>query len=82
MPVKPFACTQLQFDALRSQLEASHITVPDAPVGQIYGDGIVLAYTFDGKTLTVTGVSKTGWVPTWGMIFDEIQKHLNTSIGY
>jgi hypothetical protein len=80
MPTQTFQCSTTQFASLRTQLAASGITVPDSNSGQISGDGIVAGYVYDGeKSLVVTGISKTGWLPTWSQVFDSIQDHLNAS---
>lgn len=78
MPSKSFACNPAQFASLRQQLAASGITVPEGNSGQITGDGITANFTFDGGTLTVTGVSKSGWLPTWSMVFEQIQQHISS----
>lgn len=79
MPTITLPATSAQFTSLRTQLAASGIIVPDGNTGTITGHGITASYTFDGKSLVVTAVSKTGWLPTWSQVFDDIQDHLNAS---
>jgi hypothetical protein len=76
---KQFTVTPAQMLKFRTEAAANGLSVPAADSGQVTipAHGIVMGYAYDGTTLTITGISKTDWFPTWGMVFGELQNYLS-----
>lgn len=78
--IKPV--TQPQIDALVASLRANETAVDVAPAGtfRIVGHGITAAAAFDGETLTVNVIAKTGIArfASEGHIEAELRKQLTS----
>jgi hypothetical protein len=78
MPTQSFSLTPAEEVQLKAALASQGYTLPNGNQGQVVYRGIVLSYNYDGTANLVIGlVKKDGWLPTWGMICDEIQNFIN-----
>lgn len=80
MPSQSYPLTLDQFTAYLASLPGQGFNVmPSAPTsGQVGGRGCLFGYSYDGTTLTVTAVSKSGFASfmSWPTIFGIIGEHL------
>ena len=83
MPSKALPCTPAEFQTLLAALPQEGCVLSDEmkdtnllETGTVTNGTTVMSYRYDGTTLTVTGVSKTSWLPTWSQIFAMLETHL------
>lgn len=83
MPSRSIPCSPSQFQDILAALPQEGCVITGQRIagggceaGTVTNGGTVMSYSFDGTTLTVTGVSKTAWWPTWDQIFNMLQTHM------
>jgi hypothetical protein len=78
--LKIFPCTPTQLAALRTQLAAKNITVPEGNSGAISAHGflwsLVINFSYDGANLSLTIVTLPPFTSP-DDVWNQIQSHLN-----